>query len=198
MPGITCSRFATVFALSLVGGLVLLAPGQSWTQEKHKLSWSARPENTKFTFQHTLEILDVPGHAIRMFEIRRTWPENPPTIEGLKVVEEIARGTTDSVAGNGRSWGYSSWRYEERRLELRRMAEHQPGSDKPRWKQEGHVCGHIPNDWRNWQVAGAQGIREVHGSRRVRARRKGYSERILSGGRILGREVKGRLRKHGR
>jgi hypothetical protein len=112
MPGITCSRFATVFALSLVGGLVLLAPGQSWTQEKHKLSWSARPENTKFTFQHTLEILDVPGHAIRMFEIRRTWPENPPTIEGLKVVEEIARGTTDSVAGNGRSWGYSSWRYE--------------------------------------------------------------------------------------
>ncbi len=42
--------FATVFALSLVGGLVLLAPAQSLAQEKHKLAWSARPENTKFTW----------------------------------------------------------------------------------------------------------------------------------------------------
>jgi hypothetical protein len=27
-------------------------------------------------------------------------------------VEEIARGMADSVAGNGRAWGYSFWRYE--------------------------------------------------------------------------------------
>jgi len=79
MTSITRSSFATVFALSLVGGLVLLAPVQSSAQEKHKLSWSTRPENTKVTFQHTLEIPDVPSHVIRMFEVRRTWPENPPS-----------------------------------------------------------------------------------------------------------------------
>ena len=112
MTSITRSSFATVFALSLVGGLVLLAPVQSSAQEKHKLSWSTRPENTKVTFQHTLEIPDVPSHVIRMFEVRRTWPENPPSVEGLKVVEEFARGTADNVAGNGRSVGYGSWRYE--------------------------------------------------------------------------------------
>src|SRR2546425_8314922 len=104
--------FTTALALSLVGGLVLLPPPPSLAQEKHKLSWSARPENTKYTAQQQLEIADVPGHTIRMFEIRRTWPENPPMIEGVKVVEEFARGTADNVAGNGRSVGYSSWRYE--------------------------------------------------------------------------------------
>ena len=77
--------FATVFALSLVGGLVLLAPAQSLAQEKHKLAWSARPENTKFTYQHQLEIPDTPGHFIRLSEFQRTWPDNAPIVEGLKV-----------------------------------------------------------------------------------------------------------------
>src|SRR5438128_8318949 len=104
--------FTTALALSLVGGLALLVPDQSLAQERHKISWSVRPENTKTTFQHTLEIPDVPSHVIRMFEVRRTWPENPPSVEGVKVVEELARATADNVAGNGRSVGYSSWRYE--------------------------------------------------------------------------------------
>jgi hypothetical protein len=92
--------------------LTLLARTDGLAQERHKLSWSARPENTKFTVQQQLEIADVPGHVIRMFEIRRTWPENPPMVEGLKVAEEIARGMSDGVAGNGLSRGYSFWRYE--------------------------------------------------------------------------------------
>lgn len=106
------NRVAIVLVLSLLGGLILLAPNQSLAQERHKISWSTRPENTKVTFQHTLEIPDVPSHAIRMFELWRTWPENPPMVTGLKVVEEIARGTADNLAGNGLSRGYSSWRYE--------------------------------------------------------------------------------------
>jgi len=104
--------FVTVFALSLVGGLVLLAPAQSLAQEKHKLAWSARPENTKFTYQHQLEIPDTPGHFIRLSEFQRTWPDNAPIVEGLKVVEEVSRGVSDYIAGNGRGWGYSVWRLD--------------------------------------------------------------------------------------
>src|SRR2546428_10052063 len=107
------NRVAIVLVLSLLGGLILLAPNQSLAQERHKIPWSTRPENTKVTFQHPLEIPDVPSHAIRMFELRRTWPENPPMVTGLKVVEEIARGTADNMAGNGLSRGYSSWRDEK-------------------------------------------------------------------------------------
>jgi len=106
------NRFTTALALSSIAGLILLAPEQSFAQEKHKLSWSARPENTKFTVQHQLEIPDMPRHAVRLVEIRRTYPENPPMVEGLKVVEEIVHGVSDYIAGNGRGWGYSLWRYE--------------------------------------------------------------------------------------
>ena len=60
----------------LVGGLVLLAPAQSLAQEKHKLARSARPENTKFTYQHQLEIPDTPGHFI---QTRADAPDGVPT-----------------------------------------------------------------------------------------------------------------------
>src|SRR5437879_978823 len=56
--------------------------------------------------------MDVPGHLIRFFEIRRTYPEKPPTIDGLKAVEDISRGMSDIVTGNGRAWGYGHWRFE--------------------------------------------------------------------------------------
>jgi len=113
MTSITRSSFATVFALSLVGGLLLLAPAQSLAQEKHKISWSAKPENTKYTFQHTFEIPDISGHVLRLFELRSTWPDGgAPTIQGEKVAEAISRATSDNVAGNGLVRGYTIWRFE--------------------------------------------------------------------------------------
>ena len=112
MTSIARNGFATVLALALTGGPILLAPAQSLAQEKHKLSWSVRPENTQYTVQHGLDIADMSGHVIRLFEIRRTWPENAPMVEGLKVVEGVVRGLGDSVTGDGRAWGYSFWRLE--------------------------------------------------------------------------------------
>ena len=91
MTSIARNGFATVLALALIGGPILLAPAQILAQEKHKLSWSVRPENTQYTVQHGLDIADTPGHVIRLAEVRRTWPENAPMVEGLKVVEEVVR-----------------------------------------------------------------------------------------------------------
>ena len=110
MTSIARNGFAAVLALALIGGPILLAPEQSLAQEKHKLSWSVRPENTQYTVQHGLDIADTPGHVIRLAEVRRTWPENAPMVEGLKVVEEVVRGLGDSITGNGRGWGYWFWR----------------------------------------------------------------------------------------
>src|SRR2546426_8624881 len=112
MATVRGSRFVTVLAVAL-GGFIVLASGTSFAQEKHKISWSAKPENTKTTFRHRLEIPDMLGHAIVMFEIRRTWPDGGgPVVEGRKVVESIAWGMGDGVAGNGLNRGYSVWRFE--------------------------------------------------------------------------------------
>jgi len=106
------TRPARLLALLLVGGVILFAPLASGAQEKFKSSWSARPENTKVTFQHVLEIPDVPGHTIRLYEYHRTWPDNPPIMAGLKVVEEVTRGFADAIVGSGLSRGYAFWRFE--------------------------------------------------------------------------------------
>ena len=105
------TRPARLLALLLVGGVILFAPLASGAQEKFKSSWSARPENTKVTFQHVLEIPDVPGHTIRLYEYHRTWPDNPPIMAGLKVVEEVTRGFADAIVGSGLSRGYAFWRF---------------------------------------------------------------------------------------
>jgi len=113
MTSNTHSTLATMIALSLVGGLALLAPAQSLAQEKYKISYSTKAENTKYTFQHGLEIPDIPGHILRMVEIRVTWPDGgAPTIQGEKVVEAISRGMSDLIAGNGLAHGYTMWRFE--------------------------------------------------------------------------------------
>jgi hypothetical protein len=71
------------------------------------------PRTPKYTSRHRLEIPDISGHAIAIFEIRRTWPDGGgPVLKGLKVVEEISWGTADGVAGNGLDRGYSVWRFE--------------------------------------------------------------------------------------
>ena len=82
-------------------------------QEKKKISWSTKPENTKISVQQALEIPDIAGHIIRITEFRRTWPDGgAPTVEGQKVVEEISRAFADIIAGNGHGSGYSVWRFE--------------------------------------------------------------------------------------
>ena len=102
-----------VILLGLAIGVGVLASGTSYGQEKHKISWSSKPENTKFTVNQRLEHPDIRGHVVALIELRRTWPDGGgPVVEGRKVVESIGWGTFDGVAGNGDNWGYSVWRFE--------------------------------------------------------------------------------------
>src|SRR3989441_1989978 len=113
MATVRGSRFVTVLAVALLGGFIVLTSGTSFGQEKHKISWSTKAENTKYTFQHNLDIPDIAGHILRMNESRVTWPDGGgPVVEGQKVAEEIARVIADYIAGNGSGRGYSVWRFE--------------------------------------------------------------------------------------
>jgi hypothetical protein len=112
MPHRSIRPLIAILVFGLAVAFVLSVTQTASSQERKKLAWSAKAENTKFIGHPILEIVDVPGHAIRSFEIRRTYPDNPPVVEGLKVVEEIARGVNDQIQGNGRAWGYTFWRME--------------------------------------------------------------------------------------
>src|SRR5438128_426876 len=76
---------------------VALPAGDALAQQKQKVSYKVSAENSKYTQQHLIDVGDVPGHEVRIFEIRRTFPNNPPMINGVKLVEQWTRGLTDQT-----------------------------------------------------------------------------------------------------
>jgi hypothetical protein len=101
----------TNLLLTLSIGAALALPGisETWAQEKHQISFKNLGENTKYTEQHAINVGDVPGHQIRVFEIHFTYPNDPPVFEGLRVVESWSHGYSDYIDTNGRHWGYITY-----------------------------------------------------------------------------------------
>jgi hypothetical protein len=81
--------------------LLCLATGNGLAQEKQHVSFKASAENSKFTQQLTIDVGDMPNHVVRVFEIRSTFPNNTPVVNGLKLVEELDRGFGDRIEGSG-------------------------------------------------------------------------------------------------
>jgi hypothetical protein len=63
--------------------------------------------NTSYTQQHRIDVGDLPGHQVRLFEIHRVYPgASTANCEGLKRVESWRRGYSDYIDNSGRAWGY--------------------------------------------------------------------------------------------
>jgi hypothetical protein len=75
-------------------------------QEKHKFSFIAPPGTSTYTQQHEIEVGDVPGHKVRIYEIRAKYTSEAPTYAGVKVVEGWTRASSDHTNGSGRTTGY--------------------------------------------------------------------------------------------
>jgi hypothetical protein len=68
---------------------------------QQRLVFKVAAENTQYTQQHVIDVGDVPGHQVRLFEIRRTYPSSAPAINGMKIVESWTRGISDYTNNNG-------------------------------------------------------------------------------------------------
>src|SRR5262249_22783592 len=97
----------TVSSLGLFCMAVALPVGGALAQEKQQVSFKLSAENSKYTQQHVIDVGDVSGHQVRIFEIHRTYPNNAPMINGVKLKETWNRGLTDYTDGNGPNIGYS-------------------------------------------------------------------------------------------
>lgn len=102
----------TTIVLAITIAAVLTLFGISEAQEKRKIFYKWSAENTKYTQQHVIDVGDVPGHQIRIYEIHRTWPNNPPAFDGVRVKEEWFRGYSDYIDINGHTSGYIYYRLE--------------------------------------------------------------------------------------
>jgi hypothetical protein len=84
--------------------LALVCPTSVLAQER--LAFSVSAENTKYTQQHTIDVGDVVGHQVRLFEIKRVYSANAPVIGGLKIVESWTRGISDYTNNTGEAVAY--------------------------------------------------------------------------------------------
>src|SRR5689334_10319782 len=93
-------------ALPLSVALVASAAPNVSAQEKCKMTWDASAADSKYTQQLAIEVGDIPGHQVRVFELHRVFRNDKPNCEGLKRTEEWARAYSDYIDRNGRAWGY--------------------------------------------------------------------------------------------
>lgn len=79
-------------------------------QEKHTIDISGEGVTSKFIEQHTLDVDDMAGHQLRLYDIDRAYTGiSVVTIEGELVVKAKGRGQTDYVNGVGTATSYWTW-----------------------------------------------------------------------------------------
>ena len=70
--------------------------------EKHKVTFSVPGERSKYTIQHRIDVGDLPGHKIRIAELRRSFTvQNPLKFQGVRVLEEYDRFFVSVFQGIG-------------------------------------------------------------------------------------------------
>jgi hypothetical protein len=77
--------------------------------QKQAVSFKVGANDSKYKQQLNVDVGDVPGHVVRIFEIERTYQNNPPMINGLKVSRSSARGIADYISGNGPTTIYEEY-----------------------------------------------------------------------------------------
>lgn len=68
-------------------------------------SYKSTSENTE-VHATNVDVGDVPNHIVRVLDVHRSH-RNGPMINGSRLVEEFARGTTDVTDNSGTSVGYT-------------------------------------------------------------------------------------------
>ena len=77
----------TLMTIGLLSLAVALPPSNVIAQQKQQVSFKAPAENSKYGIQQNIDVGDVPNRIVRIFEVHRTFPNNAPVINGIKLAE---------------------------------------------------------------------------------------------------------------
>jgi hypothetical protein len=96
-----------MIAVRAVAALAVVGASATFAQQKQKISYKVAPSASTYTQQHAIDVGDVPGHQIRVYEVRYTFAAEGPAFDGVKVTEAWSRATSDYVDGTGNGSGYT-------------------------------------------------------------------------------------------
>lgn len=96
------NRLVTLTLTVILVCLVVALPTDNLlAQQKQQLSFKTSAENTKYTQQHLIDVGDVSGHQVRVYELHRTFPNNAPVMNGVAIKEQWTRAISDYTDNNG-------------------------------------------------------------------------------------------------
>ena len=100
-----------VMAVGLGGSFI--ATSEAWSQQKQSVSYSIPSGAARYTQEHLIDVGDVPGHQVRVFEIHTDYQNINVSFAGVKVKEAWVRGASDYTNGTGTAANYTLWILED-------------------------------------------------------------------------------------
>ena len=91
---------------ALVPAALVFASTDLRAQEKQKYLFKTPAGVSQYVQQHAIDVGDVSGHQVRVYEIHSTYANEAPVYDGVKVKEAWTRSVSDYTDGSGRSFGY--------------------------------------------------------------------------------------------
>jgi len=76
----------------------LSSPG--WAQDKKPISYGSRA-TSKYVQEQAIDVGDVPGHQVRVYQIHFVYPKDGMVIDGAQVKESETYGMSDYTNGTG-------------------------------------------------------------------------------------------------
>lgn len=100
-------------AIALPAFLAFSISQQAFAQEKQTVAFTLPAGSIHYLQEQTIEVGDVPGHKLRIFESRIDYQNIKLAFGGVRVKEVFTRGSSDYTNGNGTSSNYSVYLLED-------------------------------------------------------------------------------------
>lgn len=97
----------------LLAPLAMMASQHAFCQNKQTVSWSLPAGSSRFIQEQVIEVGDVPGHKLRIFESHVDYQNVSLSLDGVKVKESFTRGTSDYTNGTGTTSNYAVYLLED-------------------------------------------------------------------------------------
>ena len=101
------------FAFLLAASVAFFASQETFALDRQTVAFSLPAGSIRYTQEQVIEVGDVPGHKLRIFESHLDYQSINLAFGGVRVKEVVTRGASDYTNGNGTSSNYSVYILED-------------------------------------------------------------------------------------
>ncbi len=105
------SRLIALFVAS-IGAAAMCIANQASAQQKYTITGGSGAPG-RYVNEHAIEVGDVPGHRVRVYEIHHDYPQHDLAYAGVAVKELISRCMSDYINGSGPNTCYNVFTLED-------------------------------------------------------------------------------------